>query len=330
MNSISKRTLVKKVLATSLFSMLGLCAFAQEKPLTMMVPFPPGGISDAVARAVVPSLSKRLGRVVIVENLGGVGGGLAAQKVLNAPSDGSMVFLGSPTELVLTPLANSAVKYKSENFKPLSIVGDMQFAIVARGNLPVKNAEELLEFAAQAARKGSPVTYGSVGYGSIFHLMGEQLSILTNTPMTHVAYKGGGPMMQDLLGGQIDLFIGGYQKSTLEMAKQGRLKFLVSMTEKRADEISQIPTVQETKALKGYIHSLWIGFFVKQETPDPVTKTLHQAFVEALSEPAVMENIQAQVVKLRPVQSLKEANAAYGAEIAKFRSIAKAINLQPQ
>lgn len=330
MSSITKRSWIKKIMATTVVSLTVISAFGQEKPLTMMVPFPPGGISDAVARAVVPSLSKRLGRVVIVENLGGVGGGLAAQKVLNAPADGSMVFLGSPTELVLTPLANSAVKYKSEHFKALSIVGDMEFAIMARGNLPAKNAEELLDYATQAAKKGAPVTYGSVGYGSIFHLMGEQLSLLTNIPMTHVAYKGGGPMVQDLLGGQIDLFIGGYQKSTLEMAKQGRLKFLVSMTEKRADEISQIPTVQETKALKGYIHSLWVGFFVKQDTSDAVTKALHQAFNETLAEPAVMESIKAQTVKLRNAQSLQQANASYEAEIAKYRGIAKTINLQPQ
>jgi len=326
----AKRSFIKQVMAAAVLGVTGAGAMAQDKPLTLMVPFPPGGVSDGVARAMGPSLAKRLGRVVIVENLGGVGGGLAAQKVLDARADGSMVFVGSPTEMVLTPLANSAVKYKSENFKALSIMADQQFAIAGSGKLPPRNLHELLEYAAQAAKKGTPLTYGSVGYGSIFHLMGEQFSVLTGIPMTHVPYKGGGPMLQDLLGGQIDLFFGGYTATSLEMTKQGRLKFFASMTDKPAVMIPQVPTVQETPSLKGFTYSLWLGFFVKQETPDAVANTLHRAIEEVLMEPAVMEAIKVQTVIQRPPQSMQEASAAYAAETAKFRAIAKAINLQPQ
>lgn len=330
MVNIGKRRGVKKVLVLLGSAFWVSWVMAQDKPLTLMVPFPPGGISDAAARAVVPSLSKRLGRVVIVENLGGVGGALAAQKVLNAPADGNYIFVGSPTELILTPLANSAVKYKSENFSALSMMGDLQFAIIGRGNLPAENIDELLVLAAQAAKKGEPMSYGSVGYGSIFHLMGELLSQQTGTPMTHIAYKGGGPMFQDLAGGQIDLFIGNYLKSHLEMEKLGRLKFFASMTEKRAEEISHVQTVQESKYLKNFIHSLWLGFFVKKDTPAAVAQTLHQALSETLKESAVMESLKSQSIVLRKSQSTQEADATYAAETARFRAFAKSINLKPQ
>lgn len=330
MINIDKRRALKQALALLGCTFFISGALAQEKPLTLMVPFPPGGVSDAAARAVAPSLSKRLGRVVIVENLGGVGGALAAQKVLNAPADGNFIFIGSPTEVLLTPLANSAVKYKSENFSALSIIGDMPFAIYGRGNLPAKNIDELLLLAAQAAKNGAPMSYGSVGYGSIFHLMGEKLSQQTGIPMTHVAYKGGGPMLQDLIGGQIDLFIGNYLKPQIEMEKQGRLKFIASMTEKRVEEISHVPTVQESKSLKNFIYSLWLGFFVKKDTPAAVAQNLHQALSATLEESAVMENLKSQSIVLRKSQSTQEADATYAAEIAKFRAIANSINLKPQ
>lgn len=325
-----RRRIVKQALALLGSAALGASALAQDKPVTLMVPYPPGGTSDVIARALSPSLARHLGRTVIVENLGGVGGALAAQKVLNAPADGSYIFIGSPNELVLSPLANSAVKYKSENFSAVLMMADMEFAIYGRGNMPASNIDEVLALADKAAKAGKPMTYGSVGHGTIYHLLGEQLSQQTGIPLTHVPYKGGGPMISDLIGGQIDLFVGGYAKSTLELASQGRLKFFTSMTEKPVEVLRNVPTVQESKSLKNFIYTLSLGFFVKKETPPAVTQALHKALSASLTDPAIRANLESQNLVMRKPQSLDEAGKAYAEDTAKFRGIAKSIKLQPQ
>ena len=117
------------------------------KPVKLLVPYPAGGLSDVIARLVNTSLAKHLGQPVIVENLGGVSGAIAAQKVLNAPADGYSIFQGSPNELILSPLANAAVKFKSEDFRLVQMIGVAQMAIYARPNLPVNNVDELLDYA---------------------------------------------------------------------------------------------------------------------------------------------------------------------------------------
>jgi tripartite-type tricarboxylate transporter receptor subunit TctC len=175
--------------------------------VSLVVPYPAGGVSDVIARIVSPALSKKLGEAVIVENIGGASGGIAAQKILNSPSEGYLVMQGSPNELILGPLANSAIKFKSEDFRLVQMIGSAQIAFLVRGDMPVKDIDSFLAFAKKSAQEGKPLSYASVGHGSFYHLLGEQLSKETKIPMTHVPYKGAGPAMQDLIGGQIDFFL---------------------------------------------------------------------------------------------------------------------------
>ena len=193
-----------------------------NKPVTLMVPYPAGGLSDVIARTVNNTLSKNMGQPVIVENLGGASGSIAAQKVLNSPSDGQIIFQGSPNELILAPLAISAVKFKSEDFRLVQMIATAQIAFLARKDLPVSNVDEFLDYARKQAKEGKPVTYASVGPGSFYHLLGEHLSKVTNIEMTHVPYKGAAPANQDLLGGQVDIFLAPFGKSYEELNKQPR------------------------------------------------------------------------------------------------------------
>ena len=166
-------------------------AFAQaypSKPITLMVPYPAGGLSDVIARTVNTTLAKNFNQPVVIENLGGASGAIGAQKVLAAPSDGHMIFQGSPNELILAPLAISAVKYKSEDFRLVQMIATAQIGFVTRKDLPVGNVDEFLDYARKEALAGRPVTYASMGPGSFYHLLGEQLSKVSNIPMTHVPY----------------------------------------------------------------------------------------------------------------------------------------------
>ncbi|MFN5166677.1 MAG: tripartite tricarboxylate transporter substrate-binding protein [Pseudomonadota bacterium] len=175
------------------------------KPVNLMVPYPAGGPSDAIARIFNTQLGKELGQQVLVENLGGVSGALAAQKVLAAPADGYYIFQGSPNEVILSPLANSAVKLKAEDFRLVHPVADAVMVFVTRKNLPVSSVDELIALARKSADK--PLTYGSVGIGSLYHLILEQAQAQTRVQLNHVPYKGNAPLLQDIAGGQVDFAV---------------------------------------------------------------------------------------------------------------------------
>jgi tripartite-type tricarboxylate transporter receptor subunit TctC len=301
-----------------------------NKPVSLLVPYPAGGVSDVIARIVSPALSKKLGEAVIVENIGGASGGIAAQKVLNSPSDGYLIMQGSPNELILGPLANSAIKFKSEDFRLVQMIGSAQIAFLVRGDMPVKDVDSFLAFAKKSAQEGKPLSYASVGPGSFYHLLGEQLSKETKIPMTHVPYKGAGPAMQDLIGGQIDFFLAPYGKNSDELAKQGRIKILAMLNSKRLDAVKDYPAISESKGLKGFVYSIWTGYFVKKDTPEVIAQTLNKALGEVLEDPTVKSGLDANSLLIAKPLSLNELNKVYGDGTAQFRAIAKSIHLQPQ
>jgi tripartite-type tricarboxylate transporter receptor subunit TctC len=301
-----------------------------NKPVSLLVPYPAGGVSDVIARIVSPTLSKKIGQPVIVENIGGASGGIAAQKVLNSPADGYLVMQGSPNELILGPLANSAIKFKSEDFRLVQMIGSAQIAFLVRGDMPVKDVDSFLAFAKKSAQEGKPLTYASVGPGSFYHLLGEQLSKTSNIPMTHVPYKGAGPALQDLMGGQIDFFLAPYGKSFDELGKQGKIKVLAMLNSKRLDSVKNYPAITESKGLKEFVYSIWTGYFVKKETPDAIVQTLNVAIADVLEDPAVKAGLDANSLLIAKPLSLNELTKVYGDGTAQFRAIAKSINLQPQ
>jgi len=309
---------------------LALAQTYPAKPVSLVVPYPAGGISDVIARIVSPPLAKKLGEAVIVENIGGASGGIAAQKILNAPADGYLVMQGSPNELILGPLANSAIKFKSEDFRLVQMIGSAQIAFLVRGDMPVKDVDSFLAYAKKSAQEGKPLSYASVGPGSFYHLLGEELSKETKIPMTHVPYKGAGPALQDLIGGQIDFFLAPYGKSSDELAKQGRIKILAMLNSKRLEGVKDYPAITESKGLKGFVYSIWTGYFVKKDTPEPIMQTLNKALGEVLDDPSVKSSLDANSLLIAKPLSLNELNKVYGEGTAQFRAIAKSINLQPQ
>lgn len=302
-----------------------------SKPIMMMVPYPAGGLSDVIARLVNNPLSKQLGQPVLVENLGGVSGAIAAQKVLSSPSDGYYVFQGSPNELILTPLANAAVKFKSEDFRMIQMIGVAPMVILARKDLPANTADELVTLARNSS-KTRPLTYGSVGVGSFYHVLGEHMAQTIGASMTHVPYKGGAPLTQDLGGGQLDFAILPVSQQQVALAEQGRIKIIASINPTRTDlpALKNIPTVNEGKLLKNFNFSIWTSYFVKKDTPEDVAQRLNKALGAVLSDTTVRTQLEAQNILVAQPMTPAEAGKAYEAETARFRSIAKSINLEPQ
>jgi len=313
--------------------LLSAGALAQSfpaKPVTLIVPYPAGGVSDVIARTVNHTLGKQLGQPVIVENLGGASGSIAAQKMLSQPSDGHVVFQGSPNELILAPLALSAVKFKSEDFRLVNMIATAQIGFLTRGDLPVNSIDEFVEYARKQAQQGRPITYASVGPGSFYHLLGEHLSKVTGIPMVHVPYKGGAPAEQDLISGQVDIFLSPFATKHVDLRKAGRIKVLALLNPARLDTAKDIPAITESKALKDFTFNIWTGYFVKRDTPEAVVAALHKAIAGTLAEPTVRANLEAASQTPAPTLTVAEAAKAYTDGTAQFRAIAKSINLQAQ
>jgi tripartite-type tricarboxylate transporter receptor subunit TctC len=323
-----------KILSGTIGSLLlAVSALAQTfpaKPVTLMVPYPAGGVSDVIARTLNVTLSKHLGQPVIVENLGGAGGAIAAQKVLNSPADGHIIFQGGPNELILAPLSNSAVKYKSEEFRLVQMITINPMAVLARKDLPVNNGDELIAYAKKAAEAGTPMTYASVGPGSMYHLLGEHMSKQTGISMTHVPYKGGAPAQQDLMGSLVDIFMTPFGKSHGQLVEAGKLKVVGVLSSERQAMFKKAPTLNESKALKGFVFEMWSGYFVRKDTPEAVVQALHKALSEVANDPAVRAALEAQAMVVPRPQPLTAMHKVYGDNITRYRAIAKAINLQPE
>ena len=325
---ISKRILMG-VLGL-LFAGHALAQTYPSKTVSLLVPYPAGGVSDVIARTINTALAKQLGQTVVVENLGGASGAIAAQKLLNSAADGHLIFQGSPNELILAPLAMSAIKFKSEDFRLVQMITINQMMMFGRKDLPASNGDELVAYATKAAKEGKPLTYASVGPGSLYHLLGEHLSNTTHIAMTHVPYKGGAPAQQDLMAGLVDIFISPYGKAYVELVAQGRIKAVTALSADRQESFKTVPTLNESKALKGFVFDTWSGYFVHKDTPESVVQALNKALGEVANDPAVRAALEAQSMVVPRPQSLAALQKTYADATAQFRAIAKAVNLQAQ
>jgi tripartite-type tricarboxylate transporter receptor subunit TctC len=317
------------LIASLLFSVGAVFAQAwPTKPVNLMVPYPAGGPSDAIARIFFNPLGKELGQQVLMENLGGVSGAMAAQKVLAAPADGYYIFQGSPNEVILSPLANAAVKLKTEDFRLVHPVADAVMVFVTRKDLPVNNVDELIALARKSADR--PLTYGSVGIGSLYHLILENVQAQTGIRLAHVPYKGNAPLLQDIGGGQVDFAVLVYSAAMGALAEQGRLKVIGQLGAQRSELLKGVPAASEGQALKGFSYKIWTGFMVPKNTPEEVVVRLHAAIGKTLQDPAVRAQLAAQTQVPAVPMSLAESAKFFDAETARYRAIAKQIHLQPQ
>lgn len=295
----------------------------------LLVPYPVGALSDAVARVVAPALARVLARPVVVENLGGAGGALAARRALHAPADGELLLQGSPNELILAPMAQPSAGFDAADFRMVQIIGSAPLVVVARADLAASRFEELVELARRSART-RPLSYGSVGVGSLYHLLGRQVARRLDVPMTHVPYAGGAPLMRDLAAGVVDFAIIPAAASTFALVDAGRLKLLGTLEPARQHsarpQLRRLPNLAGDARLSGFTWSIWSGYFVRADTPPAVVQRLNEALAIALRDPQVRARLEAQGADPMRAMNPAAAQAFYSREIARHEALAPGVD----
>jgi len=203
-------------------------------------------------------------------------------------------------------------------------------AMFARKDLPANNGDELLAWARKTAAAGKPLTYASVGPGSLYHLLGEHLARTTQITMTHVPYKGAAPAFQDLMGGQVDVSITPYGKGQVGLVDDGKIKAVAVVSAERQDLIKKAPPLADSAALKGFVFDTWAGFFVHKDTPEAIVQTLHRTLSEVANDTTVRSALEAQAMIVPRPQPLPALAKTYTDNTARYRAIARAMNLQAQ
>lgn len=264
-------------------------AYAQAFPtkaVRIVVPFPPGGGVDIVARVVGPKLTEGWGQQVIVENRAGASGMIGTEVAARAAPDGYTLFLGTLGNLAVNPhLFPKMTVDPLRDFAPITLVVAVHFVMVSHPSLPVRNVKELIALA--KARPGQ-INYSSSGAGGAPHLGGELLKRMANINLTHIPYKGSGPSFQDLLGGQISLTFDSLLQA-LPYIKSNMLRPLAVLGSKRSPLLPAVPTVAET--VPGYELTNWFGLAAPAATPRETIVKLNADFVKVLQQPDVREKI---------------------------------------
>ncbi len=257
-----------------------------SKPLRLIVPFAPGGSNDIVARIIGYKFAERLGQQVIIDNRGGASGIIGTDLAAKAPPDGYTLLMMSLT-LAVNPSLFKKLPYDTErDLLPVSLVASAPLILVVQPSLPVKSLKELIAYAKSNPGK---LNFGSGGAGTTPHLAGEMLKSMAGLQMTHVPYKGGGPALADLVGGQLQLMLENIP-STLPHVKSGKLRVLALSGLTRSALVPDVPTLDEA-GLKGYEIVGWNGLFLPSTTPNAIVSRLHAETVRALAATDIKERL---------------------------------------
>lgn len=284
---------LKLIIALILPFLVGLAAPAMaqsaypEKPIRLVLPFPPGGGTDGIARLVGDAMGKRLGQQILIDNRPGAGGNIASDLVAKADPDGYTVLMGFSTALTVNPGLYPDLSFNvGKDFIPIIELAEGQYVLVVHPSVPAKSVAELIDYA-----KANPGTlnFASGGIGSPLHLAGELFQSMAGVELTHLPYKGGGPAATAVLGNEAQVLFGSVA-STLPHVQAGSLRALATTGPKRLEQLKDVPTLDES-GLKGFNVMTWYGFLVPTGTPQEVTSKLHDEGVAALQEASVKDGL---------------------------------------
>jgi tripartite-type tricarboxylate transporter receptor subunit TctC len=304
----TRRVVLRTAAAVAALRAAGVSAQSwPSKPVTLIVPFPAGGGTDAFARPLTAVLTKNLGRQVIIDNRGGAGGTVGASIASRAAPDGYTFFMGA-VHHTIAPSMYAKLDYNLEtDFAPVGLVSSVpQVIVVHPQRVPVKDLTEFLDFVRKNPGK---LNYGSAGNGTSHHLAGELFKLQTKTFITHIPYRGAGPALQDLIAGQVDMMFDGMGSSSSHI-KGGRIKALAVASQRRAAGFAEVPTSLEAGG-PDYQVSTWYGIWAPKATPKDI-----------------VDHMQAEMKKVFTADDIKsqwngmgaEVPNLYGAEFGKFVS----------
>jgi tripartite-type tricarboxylate transporter receptor subunit TctC len=298
-----------------------------SRPVTIIVPFPAGGPTDTLARILSERMRISLGQPVVIENVTGAGASIGVGRAAQAAPDGTTLSIGNWTSHVgsgaMYPVAHDALL----EMRPVSLISATPLMIIGKNTLPPKDATELIAWLKANPGKASAAT---VGAGSAAHVCLIYFQQKTGTSLQLVPYRGGAPIMQDLVAGQIDMFCA-EASQTLSFLRAGTIKAFAVMSKARWPAAPQVPTLDEVGAPGMYI-SFWNGLWVPKGTPADVIARLDAAVVDALADPTVRQRLTelGHVIATREEQTPEALAALHKAEIEKWWPIIKAANIKPE
>jgi tripartite-type tricarboxylate transporter receptor subunit TctC len=315
-------------LAAALLALAALGAHAQDwpaRPVRLVVPFAPGGVTDTSARVVADRLGARLGQPVVVENRPGASGNIGTQQVAQATPDGYTLLLGFDGTMVINPWVFARIPFDTlRDFEPVTKLGDATLILAAHPSLAANDLGELI---ALAKAKPGTLSYGTSGTGGTPHLAGELLNQRAGIALVHVPYKGGGPAITDAVGGQIPLVftaIAGAQ----QYVRSGRLKALGVPSGKRSAALPDVKTFVEA-GLDGFVVDSWVGVLAPAKTPRPTIERLQRDTAAVLAEPEVRERYA--VLGIEPVGNTPaEFAAQIRADLARWENVVKQANIKQE
>ncbi len=310
----------------SVLALMGLLACgnatAQDypvRPIRIVVPFTAGAGTDIVARAVAVSLTEAWKHSIVVDNRPGAGGTIAGEMVAKASPDGYTLMLGNVSTLAIAPALNAKLSYQPlRDYAPITLITNSENVLVLHASVPATTVKELIAYAKANPRK---LNYGSSGNGTSSHLGGAMFASMAGIEMTHVPYKGSGPMLTDLLAGQLQLSFSSVP-TALPHIKSGRLRALAVTLLARSATLPDLPTVQEAAGLKGFEISLWQGIVAPVATPRAIVLKLNQQIAASLRTPDLKNKLTAQGMEV--VGNSPEQFATYiRDEIEKWTRVVK-------
>jgi len=325
------KSIVIKLLVTLIFSAYGLMfstgALAQawpNKPIKFVVPYPPGGGTDVIARIVQEPMSQALGQQIIIDNRGGAGGSIGTDAVAKSPADGYTV-LFTLSSHTINPAIYPKLAFNTEkDFLPVSLVASLPQILVANPDFPAKTVKEAIEL---ARLKPDTIAFASVGNGSPGHLAGAMMATAANVKMTHIPYRGGGPAVTDVMAGQVPLLWVSIPAAT-QYIKAGKLRALAVSTTKRSVIFPDVPTMAES-GFKDFEVDSWYAMFVPVGTPQAIVDALYNAVVKVLAQPSTKEKLIAQgaeAVGSTPAQ----LGAIVKAELAKWSKVTRESSIKAE
>jgi tripartite-type tricarboxylate transporter receptor subunit TctC len=321
------RAIAVLLAAAALFAAAdGMAQSATSKPISLIVPFAPGGGHDSMARILSGPLSEKLGQTVLVENRAGANGMVGADYVVHAKPDGSTILFSSPAEIVIAPTVYKSMRYDPfKDLVPVTLAGTTPIAIVAHPSVGVKSLAEML---AKAKSEKDGLAYGTPGEGSSQHLAGAWLSQLAGVKLVHVPYKGAGPATNDVVAGHIPLAIVG-MAPVLPFIRSGKLVAIAVTAHDRVMWAKDVPTVAEAPGMAGFEAWHWDGVMVPAGTPPETVQKIQAAFAAVLQMPAV--RAQLQELGVDPVgNSTAEFTAFLAADRERFARMFGYTGLKPE
>jgi tripartite-type tricarboxylate transporter receptor subunit TctC len=295
-----------------------------SKPIRMIFPFPPGGPTDLLGRAIAQKLSDQMGQQVVADNRPGAGGNLGLDLTAKSPADGYTIVLSSPL-IALAPLLYSKLNYDPfKDLTPLSLVAVIQNVLLVHPSVPAKTLQDLVQIARKSPGK---LSYGSGGVGTTTHLAPELLKSLTKTNIVHVPYKGSGQALIGLMGGDVDVLIMAVPASAPQ-ALSGKVRALAVLSDKRATALPNVPTTKEA-GIEGLEVPIWYGILTTTGTPKEIVARLNSELVKALTSPELKERLTA--AGIEPMNSTPEYFAGFiKSENARFAKVIKDAGIKPE